>query len=178
MKPFWNDEFKTLDYEREPFNDPESLSKWRLQGYEHTYFTGEMCDMRKEQPLWNDKIIKFFNGELDDGSDVIACFTPGNQDWNDVCTSYYRMTTGNILPMHRDLYERYKQIFDLHHGQTLWRCLIFLEDRKEGHILEVENEVIDWKAGDYVVWTNDVKHAAANIGIEDRYTLQVTGWTK
>ena len=35
---------------------------------------------------------------------------------------------------------------------------------------------MNWTAGDTVEWAYDLPHAAANIGIEDRYTLQVTGW--
>jgi hypothetical protein len=33
-----------------------------------------------------------------------------------------------------------------------------------------------WHRGDFVWWQRDVPHLAANIGIEDRYTLQLTGF--
>jgi hypothetical protein len=51
-----------------------------------------------------------------------------------------------------------------------------LEDWKPGHYLEIDGVgVVNWVAGDYFMWESNVPHAAANIGIEDRYTLQITG---
>ena len=35
--------------------------------------------------------------------------------------------------------------------------------------------VVNYKAGEYVLWAPDVPHAASNIGVEPRYTLQITG---
>jgi hypothetical protein len=32
-----------------------------------------------------------------------------------------------------------------------------------------------WTAGTVVEWTYDTPHMAANIGLEPRYTLQITG---
>ena len=34
---------------------------------------------------------------------------------------------------------------------------------------------LGWQAGDTVEWTYDLPHMAANIGLEPRYTLQITG---
>jgi len=54
--------------------------------------------------------------------------------------------------------------------------LVLLEDWKSGHYLEADNKpVVDWKAGQVVEWQYDTPHAAANLGLEDRYTLQITG---
>jgi nitrite reductase/ring-hydroxylating ferredoxin subunit len=51
-----------------------------------------------------------------------------------------------------------------------------MEDWKPGHYLEVSGKgFVNWGAGDYFMWKNFCPHAAANIGIEDRYTLQITG---
>ena len=35
--------------------------------------------------------------------------------------------------------------------------------------------VVGWRAGQVVEWQYDTPHMAANIGLEDRYTLQITG---
>jgi len=35
--------------------------------------------------------------------------------------------------------------------------------------------VVNWHAGQVVQWVYDVPHMAANIGLADRYTLQITG---
>ena len=53
---------------------------------------------------------------------------------------------------------------------------MLLEDWKSGHYLEVNSRpVVDWPAGQVVEWVYDTPHSAANIGLEDRYTLQITG---
>jgi len=88
------------------------------------------------------------------------------------------MRPGTILPLHSDTYARYKQIHQLTSTGKIWRAVIFLEDWQSGHYLEVDNiPVTKWQAGDYVAWNNDVEHLAANMGVTDRYTLQLTGHT-
>ena len=53
---------------------------------------------------------------------------------------------------------------------------MLLEDWKPGHYLEVNGKpYVNWLAGKTVEWYYDVPHMAANIGLEDRYTLQITG---
>jgi hypothetical protein len=54
---------------------------------------------------------------------------------------------------------------------------VFLEDWKSGHYFE-GNDVakVNWRAGDVVEWQYDASHMAANLGLEPRYTLQITGW--
>jgi hypothetical protein len=158
---FWDIEFKTLDYDTEDFNDAESVRIWKLQGYPDN-FTGAMCDMSKPQPQWNDKFVKIYE----------------EMGWKDVGTSYYRMSTGTILPTHSDLYVRYVKLFNLQ-GQEhrIRRAIVFLEDWKPGHYSEINgNGFVNWSAGDVLEWDYDTPHAAANLGLADRYTLQITGW--
>ena len=51
-----------------------------------------------------------------------------------------------------------------------------MEDWKPGHYLEFNGvAVTNWVAGDYALWSADIPHAASNIGIDSRYTLQITG---
>ena len=158
--PFWDDEYKTLDYVNEPFNDQLSREKWLQSGY-HDRFTGDMCDMRSAQPSWNHKFVELF----------------ANMGWKDIGTSYYRMDTGTILPVHRDLYTKYIDLFQLHdHTHLIVRAIVFLEDWKSGHYFEAMDQcVTGWITGTTVVWNYDTPHMAANIGVEPRYTLQITG---
>ena len=160
LEVFWDDEFKRLDYINEPFNDPISVNQWISQGYQ-SKITGDLCDMRHQLPTWNYKFIEHFE----------------KQGWKDIGLAYYRMPTGTVMPTHSDLYKRYIEIFNLQ-GQehTICRALVLLEDWKSGHYLEVMNQpVVGWSAGTVVEWTYDTPHMAANIGLEDRYTLQITG---
>jgi hypothetical protein len=158
---FWDDEFKELLYINETFNDVESLQRWTAQGYANK-FTGDMCDMRSTQPSWNDRFVNIYR-EL---------------GWKDIGTSYYRMGTGTILPTHGDLYLRYVDLFNLQgKEQRIRRAIVFLEDWKPGHYFEGNNVAkVDWRAGDVVEWCYDAPHLAANLGLEPRYTLQITGW--
>lgn len=157
---FWDDEFKTLEYIQEPFNDPGSVEKWTQAGYQ-SKFCGDLADMRGRQPSWNHRFIEHFT----------------DLGWKDIGTSYYRMTSGTVMPVHQDLYTRYVKLFDLGQKQNLIRrALVLLEDWRPGHYLEVDGEpFVKWNAGTVVEWVYDTPHMAANIGLLDRYTLQITG---
>ena len=160
LYPFWDEEYKTLDYINETFNDDESVNRWLDQGYANQ-FTGDMCDMRSPQPTWNQRFIDIFAG----------------LGWKDIGTSYYRMPTGTVLPTHKDLYLKYINLFNLQGREhTIRRAIILLEEWKSGHCLEIMGRPItDWKAGTVIEWAYDTPHMAANIGLDPRYTLQITG---
>jgi hypothetical protein len=81
------------------------------------------------------------------------------------------------MPEHRDLYKRYIEVFGLQGRESsIRRAIVFLEDWKSGHYLELDGyPVVKWSAGDVVEWQYDVPHMAANIGLDPRYTLQITG---
>jgi hypothetical protein len=166
ITPFWKSNpgsYKNLDYIHEEFNDSESARKWIEQGYcKHCNLTGDMADMRGPQPHWNDRIVHQFK----------------KYGWKDIGTSYYKMKTSTILPTHSDLYVKYIKIHNLQGKEhRIRRAVIFLEDWKPGHYSEINGQgVVNWCAGDVLEWEYDTPHAAANIGIEDRYTLQITGW--
>lgn len=160
IERFWDDEFKHIDYIQEPFNDPESVNLWISQGYQ-AKICGDLADMRHPLPSWSGKFIEMYEA----------------RGWRDVGIAFYRMRTGTVMPVHSDLYKRYIELFDLQ-GQehTIRRALILLEDWKPGHYLEaLSKPYVNWSAGDVVEWIYDVPHSAANIGLEDRYTLQITG---
>ena len=160
LQKFWDDEYKHLNYIREPFNDPDSLEKWIAKGFSGP-FTGYMCDMRSPQPSWNNRFIEIFQA----------------QGWKDIGTSYYRMEPGTVLPNHQDLYKKYIELFDLK-GQEHWiyRAIVFLEDWQSGHYSEVNGTpFVGWRSGDCLVWRYSTAHIAANIGDLPRYTLQITG---
>jgi hypothetical protein len=161
LSPFWDNEYQTLEYVNEQFNDVPQTQIWQEQGYANR-FTGDMCDMRSTQPTWNQRFIDIFTG----------------QGWKNVGTSYYRMNTGTVLPTHGDLYKKYIEIFNLHGREhTIYRAVVFLEDWQPGHYAEYNDRAfVNWRAGQAVEWIYDSPHMAANIGLEDRYTLQITGW--
>jgi len=157
---FWDNEFKRLAYINEPFNDPVSVNTWISQGYQ-SKITGDLCDMRHRLPDWAGRFIEYYE----------------DLGWQDIGLAFYRMHTGTVMPNHSDLYRRYIELFDLAGRETtIRRALVLLEDWKSGHYLEVMGSpVVEWSAGTVLEWTYDTPHMAANIGLEDRYTLQITG---
>ena len=160
IERFWDNEFKTIQYIQEPFNDPESVSRWLSQGY-HSKICGDLADMRHELPSWSGKFIEIYE----------------RMGWKDIGIAFYRMSTGTVMPVHQDLYKRYIEIFNLQGQESkIRRALVLLEDWCPGHYLEVAGKgYVNWRAGKTVEWHYDTPHMAANIGLEDRYTLQITG---
>ena len=160
LHPFWDNSYVDLEYANEEFNDAHQLMVWRGQGYANR-FTGDMCDMRHDQPTWNQRFIDIFAG----------------RNWQDIGTSYYRMTAGTVLPTHQDSYVKYISLYDLQGREhSIRRAIVFLEDWQPGHYAEYEDRpFVDWHAGAVVEWIYDTPHMAANLGITPRYTLQITG---
>ena len=160
LYPFWDKCYIDLDYTNETFNDLDQLQIWHEQGYSNQ-FTGDMCDMRKSQPIWNQRFIEIFR----------------DKGWQDVGTSYYRMQTGTVLPTHRDLYLKYIELYSLKGREhTIRRAIVFLEDWQPGHYAEYQDQAfVNWRAGAVVEWTYETPHMAANLGLTPRYTLQITG---
>jgi hypothetical protein len=157
---FWDDEYKSLEYIQEPFNNSEDVSRWLSQGYQ-AKICGDLCDMRSPQPSWNNQFVEHFE----------------SMGWKDIGTAYYRMTSGTVMPVHEDRYVKYIDLFDLQgQEQTIRRAIVLLEDWQSGHYLEVMGQpYVKWHAGTVVEWTYDTPHMAANIGLTPRYTLQITG---
>jgi hypothetical protein len=151
----WTDSYQSLPFEREPIQEYE-IKKWRMLGYTHDSFSGKMYSSRNPMPDWvNDVALDL---KLSKCGFVI-----------------YKMSTLEIMPVHVDHYHTYCKVFDVDRADVV-RTIVFLEDWKPGHYSEIDGVgITNWKAGDYIQWQADVPHAAANIGIAPRYTLQITG---
>jgi hypothetical protein len=157
---FWDDEFKDLEYIQESFNDQEDVRRWLAHGYQ-SKICGDMADMRGRQPSWNHLFVEYFE----------------SLGWRNIGTSYYRMTSGTVMPVHQDRYVKYIDLFDLRGLEhSIRRALVLLEHWRPGHYLEVAGcPFVDWYAGPVVEWCYDTPHMAANVGLDPRYTLQITG---
>lgn len=155
---FWTDEFKTLNYIKQPVTQAE-IDEWAELGYLEENvksFTGSMYDNRNVLPDW---AYSFEN-----------MFGLHKQTY-----SFYRMDTLEIMPIHSDHFRTYCRLNDTTPDQV-YRVVLMLEDWKPGHYFEMDGVgYVNWKAGDWFKWRGDVPHAAANIGPESRYTLQITG---
>ena len=162
IEPFWDDEYKNLDYRKEVFNDEYAIEEWRKQGYDNDLdsFSGKMANYSDILPSWHNKVLEWAEEEF---------------QLKDVGCCYYRMGTNDIIPNHSDAYNVYTKKFNCK-LDNVHKILVFLEGWKSGHYFELDGEpFVNWKPGDYFIWNGDLEHMAANIGIKDRYTLQITG---
>jgi hypothetical protein len=157
IKPWWGNEFKELDYKYLPHPDDSMVPAWEQQGYTNMNLNGAVCPLY-DTPL---EVFQQFHKAF---------------PWANTGIAAYKMNTGDILPVHSDHYMSYRRVFNLLKNETIYRAIVFLEDWKSGHYFEIDSHPItNWKKGDYAFWSGEVPHMAANIGIEPRYTLQVTG---
>lgn len=155
VSPAWDDSFKNFTYVRQPLTNEEEL-EWRAAGYTNEHFTGLMYDSTNPMPNWCDAIANEIG--------LVRCGFV-----------FYKMPTGVVMPTHVDHFNRYCHVFNVE-KKTVWRAIVFLEDWKPGHYFEIEGTpIVNYIKGDYVLWSNDSPHAASNIGLLDRYTLQITG---
>ena len=84
---------------------------------------------------------------------------------------------GQVVPWHRDTFFLLKKKFPTRSQPV--RALIMLEDWKVGHFVQHDNAVFThWSAGDGYIWDEDILHLGANAGMENKYTLQVSGFLK
>lgn len=94
------------------------------------------------------------------------------QDFKHRVVSVIKDDPGQFVPNHVDLHTVLRQT----HGEgDTWRYLIFLEDWKNGHYFEVDNQpVVQWQAGDWIKFHRSVWHLGANAGWEPFYSAQIT----
>lgn len=157
LSRFWTPyDYKNLNYVKQPLMDSE-IEEWKRKGYDYVKsFSGSMYNNSNEIPHWVNRFDKMF-------------------DLNNMTYNFYKMSQLEIMPEHVDHFQTYMRLFNVEY-KNIRRVLIMLEDWKPGHYLEIDGVgVVNWIAGDYFIWDSDVRHAAANIGTEDRYTLQITG---
>ena len=149
------EEFLNFNYTKQPIKDSE-VFKWRKQGYYHKSFTGALYSSKNPMPRWTIDV-----------SNSIGLKNCGY--------TFYKMETLDIMPPHYDHFETYCKVFNINQDQV-YRAIVFLEDWKPGHYFEYNKiGLTSWKKGDYVMYSHDIEHAASNIGIESRHTLQITG---
>lgn len=87
-----------------------------------------------------------------------------------------RQRPGQILPWHHDHFHRLIKDNPNIDKLRIVRANIFLEDWKSGHVLQVEHKIIPtWQKGEGFMWSSGIYHLSGNLGLEDKYTLQVSG---
>jgi hypothetical protein len=160
IDPWWDDSFKNLGYEYYPIKNVHDEERWITEGYKNVILNGALYAIPKPMPDYANPFLTMF-------------------EWHNVGLGFFRMNTLEMFPTHQDHYTSYRQKFNITDTSTIWRCIVFLEDWKSGHYMEIDSKPhLEWRKGDYVRWNYDVPHFAGNFGTEPRYTMQITGMTK
>jgi len=150
-------EYRNLTYINKPFNDKDTIQRWKSLGHNYQNYTGLMRDQSQKLPGWCYEVAKQL--PLQNSGITLYCMCPGV-----------------IMPEHSDTFIKYREIMKLKSTDDVGRAVVFLEDWKSGHYFEInETPIVNWRKGDYILWKNDTPHMAANLGKENRYTMQVTG---
>lgn len=155
IEKVWDNSYKCFVYTKQSVMQSE-IDYWVSLGYYHNNYTGSMYDNQNPMPIWVNDVGKNFR-------------------LKDKTYTFYRMDTLEIMPAHVDHFSKYRELFckDI---TKIKRAIVFLEDWKPGHYFEVNKSgYVNWQAGNYILWDYNIEHAASNIGVEPRYTLQITG---
>lgn len=93
-----------------------------------------------------------------------------------VSVSSIMQEPGCMIPWHRDEFHQIKIRFPERTERRV-RANIYMEDWKMGHFLQYD-DVVDthWKKGTGHLWDREVLHLSANAGLENKYTLQISGF--
>jgi hypothetical protein len=88
---------------------------------------------------------------------------------------------GNVIPLHRDTFFQINKRYP-DRTELKVRANIHMNDCGLGHFIQYVDEDqgvhthVGWRAGQGIMWTGDVVHLGANVGMKDKYTLQVSGF--
>jgi hypothetical protein len=110
-------------------------------------------------------------------SDQIDFEEIGRQLGMEVVTiSSIRQHPGCVIPWHRDTFFQINQRYP-DRRELKVRANIFMEDWKMGHFLQYDDTVVThWKQGEGLMWDSEVLHLGANAGMQDKLTLQISGF--
>ena len=148
-------DYKDLAYESKGGYLHPNLLDYKEEAYK-TIINNDVYTLPSPLPKFVDKVLEHF-------------------DFNFKAAAFNRTPPGNVLPLHGDMYQIYSKIYNVKNINDITRFIIFLEDSKPGHLMQIKDKVWStWHAGDYVSWQGTTLHAAYNLGTEHRYTLQIT----
>jgi hypothetical protein len=93
-----------------------------------------------------------------------------------VTISSIEQPPGCVIPVHRDTFYQINQRYP-NRTELKVRANIHLEDWRLGHFIQYDDVVhSNWHTGDGLMWDSTVLHLSANAGMENKYTLQASGF--
>jgi len=88
---------------------------------------------------------------------------------------------GNVITLHRDTFYQISKKFP-NDTRTKVRANIYLQDWEIGHLIHYKDLNDNWQinthwlSGEGFLWDSDILHIGANIGVVNKYTLQISGF--
>jgi hypothetical protein len=83
---------------------------------------------------------------------------------------------GCIIPWHRDTFFQINKRYP-DRKELKVRANVYLKDWEMGHFIQYDNTVrTHWSQGQGLLWDTEVLHLGANAGMQDKYTLQISGF--
>jgi len=87
---------------------------------------------------------------------------------------------GCTVPLHRDTFFQITKKYP-DRKELKVRANIYLENYKIGQFIQYQENngyttSIDWATGDGFIWDSEVLHLSTNGGMENKYTMQVSGF--
>ena len=110
---------------------------------------------------------------------VMSLMNSHHFDWMQYKTVMVnKIEVGHYIPPHIDNFQKLRDRYPNvdHSKYEAIRVIVFVQDRKIGHILELNGVVMDYKQGDWITIEPGTIHFAANLGFTDRYTVQISGF--
>lgn len=160
IAPRWDiGQIKDLPYKKDYHKDQELVDQYVNSGHSINHIK-----------LWN-----FF--ETDAALPNLTNYLRGLfPELSNISIAINKFTPGQYLPLHKDLYGRFRQMHNLEPNVHIRRIIIMIEDSYPGQISQLGNTTWGhWKAGDWFDWYDNTVHAAYNFSMVDRYAWQITG---
>ena len=160
MYPKWDiEEFKTLEYKYDTHKDSELLDQYERLGHSRSNMT--LYNYFEPNPMPSsigDYILGNFP-RFSHTSVAVNLFKPGQ-----------------YLPVHVDLFERYRAVHGLDKSAKVVRAIVMLEHSEPGQISQAcSSTYASWHAGFWLQWEEPDAHAFYNFSMKDRYAVQITG---
>ena len=95
---------------------------------------------------------------------------------NHVTLAIHRTPPGCYLPLHQDLYGRYRATFGISQDSSIVRAIVMLTKSEPGQIIQIDQKTHGhWQAGQVFSWRDQTPHAIYNFSMHDRFAVQITG---
>lgn len=161
--PKWDKkDFYNLDYELAPYHSPKEIDLY----VEHGHIRESLMIYKYHQPS---KMPYFVDNYI---------IPTVSEFFDNVAIAFNLFKPGQYLPYHKDTYAKYKEVFNLG-DKKIQRLILMLEDWSPGQIITIEDKSYSgWKAGKCYYWEEETYHTFYNLGLKNRYAIQITGTLK